>query len=181
VSSSSNHHERDHPGPQPYQPPPVIAYRVTYSQDRRSLHHERPSAERAAVELHGLAITELIELTPHIRTALEDHAIMSQTLDRLTSDPTQHHLSGLEHITLALRIANRCVITDLQSNCQSVQLGDLTWLDTRAMLDEREHCGEVLDLHREAVAYALDAQLVTRHFQQPYLVRLTTAGQRAVA
>lgn len=67
-------------------------------------------------------------------------------------------------VALAMRIANRAVLADITNESTRVDLGDgHRWYDIRPMLDNREHSGPSIDMAGEAIAYALDCRLVTRH------------------
>lgn len=67
-------------------------------------------------------------------------------------------------IALAMRIANRAVVTDIECGAHCVDIGDgLRWWDIRPMLDDREHCSESIDMAAEAIAYALDSGVVLQH------------------
>lgn len=72
-------------------------------------------------------------------------------------------------ITSAFLLANRYVVSDIETNC--VRCGE--WLDTRAAVDPREHSPECIDMMVEALRYAEKVGLVERHPQHRYLVRLT--------
>lgn len=77
-------------------------------------------------------------------------------------------------VALAMRIANRAVLDDIRSECPRVHLGDgQHWLDLRPMLDQREHSPASVDMAGEAIAYALDCRLITRHPVHAAYVRIT--------
>ena len=73
----------------------------------------------------------------------------------------------------AFALANRAVVSDIETECVRVDLGDgAHWYDTRPMLDPREHCYDVIDMAQQALRYAEAANLVQRHEEQRYLVRI---------
>lgn len=82
------------------------------------------------------------------------------------SNPRYAHLSL---VRLAFLIANRAVVSDIESECVALEGG---WWDVRPMLDPREHSPEVVDMVREAIDYALASQLAVRHPQHAHLLRL---------
>jgi hypothetical protein len=78
----------------------------------------------------------------------------------------------------AVAIADAAVISDIESECIRTQLDDdcpatWRWYDTRAMLDEREHSPQCIDMNSEALDYALMRGLAVRHPVKPHLVRIT--------
>lgn len=71
----------------------------------------------------------------------------------------------------ALRLANRAVREDIETECPKVCTGDgRIWWDTRPMTDPREHSPAVLDMTNDALKYAIESGLVRLHPMQPYLV-----------
>ena len=78
----------------------------------------------------------------------------------------------------SLAIANRAVIADIETEGVRVDLGDgLRWYDTRPMFDPREHADEVIEMLRQAIAYAEAAGIAWRSADTPHLVCLTPAFQ----
>lgn len=80
--------------------------------------------------------------------------------------------SGLEHCAAsAIRIADRAVLSDIET--EGVRVGarsDRTY-DVRPMLDERERGAESVDMASEAIAYALVRGLI-QQAGEPWLVRV---------
>lgn len=83
-----------------------------------------------------------------------------------------HQMGAIEHLVLAMRIASTAVISDIETNAICVTLDGATWWDVRPMLDEREQPPECVDMSRQAIAYALDAQIVEQHPAQPHMLRI---------
>lgn len=79
-------------------------------------------------------------------------------------------LSAEERARLAIQLATRAVITDIESEAHKVQLDGRIWWDTRPMTDEREHSPESIDMATQAIQYALCAQIASVHPQRPYLL-----------
>lgn len=74
----------------------------------------------------------------------------------------------------AIRIADRAVIADIETNGVRVgPRGDRLY-DVRPMLDQREHGPESVDMASEALAYALARGLV-QQAGEPWLVRIVVA------
>ena len=74
---------------------------------------------------------------------------------------------------LAVRIADRAVVADIQSFGVAVRSGGLRAWDCRPMVDAREHCEEVVDMAREAIVYAVARGLaVVDDPAQPYVLRI---------
>jgi hypothetical protein len=89
-----------------------------------------------------------------------------------------HMLQSLDLLRQTFTIANRAAIADIETECVAITLGDgLRWYDTRPMIDPREHCGELLDMATQTLAYADAAGLIARHPQQRHMVRLTLGGK----
>jgi hypothetical protein len=102
---------------------------------------------------------------------------MPHPLDQDTTLPAQLHVAA-QHLTLAMRIANRAVVEDLETYAHEVKLpGETTtWHDTRPMLDPREHAPIAIDMAVEALAYAEQAELIVRHPAERHLVRISRAA-----
>lgn len=84
-------------------------------------------------------------------------------------------LSQVQVLTMGLLIANRAAVSDIESECVAAQGDDgWRWYDTRPMLDPREHCGEIIDMATDTLAYAEACGLIRRHAQQRHLVRITS-------
>ncbi len=73
---------------------------------------------------------------------------------------------------LERRLAERAVIADLETTCDSIVIDGTPWWDTRPMIDPREHAQEVCDMAREALQYAECRELITWHPQHPHLARV---------
>ena len=70
-------------------------------------------------------------------------------------------------------IASAAVVAEIESNAPRVRLTEPgRWYDTRPMVDQREHCPEVIDMHELHLQWALDNGLAHRHLTQPHLVRI---------
>lgn len=80
-----------------------------------------------------------------------------------------------ELVANALRIADAAVVCDIESECAFFQEGGHRWYDTRPMLDEREHCPEVIDMARQALDYADRRGLVRRQASAPHLLRIVAS------
>ena len=76
---------------------------------------------------------------------------------------------------LAVEIADRAAITDIECETHPVKLDDSphTWRDVRPMVDEREHAPESIDMAMRAIDYALLRHLAERHPQHQHLLRIT--------
>lgn len=81
-------------------------------------------------------------------------------------------LQAAELIRRSMLIADRAVVSDVEELCPSFQLGGVTWIDVRPLLDERELSLECIDLNREALDYALMRGLIARHPEHAHLVRI---------
>ena len=66
----------------------------------------------------------------------------------------------------------------ISRECDAVQLAGATWLDTRPMVDPREHGPTLLDVNRELLDTACALQLVARH-PTPELAHLVCVMFRA--
>lgn len=75
-------------------------------------------------------------------------------------------------VAQAFELANRAVISDIETEGVKVKLDGATWWDTRPMVDPQEHAPLVVDMARQAIDYALQAGLVTRHPYEHHLVRI---------
>jgi len=82
-------------------------------------------------------------------------------------------LSPTAHAALAMRIAARAVITDIETEATAVRIEGALFYDVRPMLDPREHDSICIDMAGEAISYAIDAGLITSHPAAPHLVRIT--------
>lgn len=76
-------------------------------------------------------------------------------------------------VRLSLSIADRAVIDDIRS--MTVHTPHAHWLDTRPMLDQREHSPLYLDMADQALRYAEYRRLIVRHTTETHLVRFTRA------
>lgn len=74
---------------------------------------------------------------------------------------------------IAERIADRAVVADIEAWCPAFKLHDVTWIDVRPLLDERELSMQCIDMNTEALAYAEMRGLIARHPDHAHLVRIT--------
>jgi hypothetical protein len=75
-------------------------------------------------------------------------------------------------MTMAFAIANRAALADIETGAVRVNRPGGRWYDVRPMTDPREHCGPVLDMAAQTLAYAENAGLIQRHpNDKPPLVR----------
>jgi hypothetical protein len=81
-------------------------------------------------------------------------------------------MSDASLIAQAFDLANRAVISDIETGAVACQLAGVRWYDTRPMLDEREHDSVVVDMAGQAIGYALASRLVIQHPDMPHLVRI---------
>jgi hypothetical protein len=97
---------------------------------------------------------------------------MGRIAPQLTPAAHKQPASAMEHVTVsAIRIADRAVISDIESAGHRVgPLGNRLY-DVRPMLDEREQPAESIDMFSQALAYALARGLVEQA-HQPWLVRI---------
>jgi hypothetical protein len=89
--------------------------------------------------------------------------------DRVAHTP---FMSDSALIAQAFDLANRAVISDIETEAVAVTLSGVRWYDTRPMLDEREHDSVVIDMAGQAIGYALSSKLVIQHPAMPYMVRI---------
>lgn len=93
-----------------------------------------------------------------------------------TPTPAQvslHVDAALDAINLAMRIADRSVVSDVE--CMGVRDYSMPagpWYDVRPLLDEREHSPMVIDMARDAMAWGVHRGLLQHHAQMPYMVRV---------
>lgn len=78
----------------------------------------------------------------------------------MTTDPTPATAAAYAHL-----------VDVLVRECDRVTLAGADWLDTRPMVDPREHGPTLLDVNRELLDTACALQLVARH-PQPGLQHL---------
>jgi len=71
----------------------------------------------------------------------------------------------------ARHIAERAVISDIESDGIAVEFDGVRYYDIRPLVDLREVPGELLDMASEALAYALGAGIFEAHPVHPYLLR----------
>ena len=85
-------------------------------------------------------------------------------------------LTDSQLLVLGLSIANRAVISDIETGCVAVRNGNgWTWYDTRSMVDPREHASETLDMATDALAYAEASGLIRRHPRDRHMVRVLSS------
>lgn len=73
---------------------------------------------------------------------------------------------------LGLRIADRAVVSDVETMGVPVQHADGRWYDCRPMLDPREQPDSLVDMAREAIAWGLQRGLLVAHAYVPGLYRV---------
>jgi hypothetical protein len=78
----------------------------------------------------------------------------------------------IELVRQGLLIANRAIVSDIETECTRIDIDGMTWWDTLPMLNEQEHSTEVLDMVCEAMSFGLASGLLVRHPQMPQLVRI---------
>lgn len=83
-------------------------------------------------------------------------------------------MSGRDLTAMAAKLAGEAVVADIQTGAVHTVIDGQTWWDTRPMLDPREHSPVVIDMATEAIQYALDAGIATRHPHRSYLLALQT-------
>lgn len=72
----------------------------------------------------------------------------------------------------AYRLADCAVVADIETECAVVQDAGHQWYDLTLMLDQREHCAQVLDMVNESLCYGLARQLLVMHPTKNNLVRV---------
>ena len=77
-----------------------------------------------------------------------------------------------ESTRMAYAHADRYVLTELEGQPRITVDGQRGWIDTRPLLDEREHSPEIIDIWTEVLAYAVWRGLLQRHHAQPHMARL---------
>jgi hypothetical protein len=80
--------------------------------------------------------------------------------------------TALQLLNEALLIADRAVISDIETECVVEVLHWQRWYDTRPMLDPRERPDDLIEMARQAIEYAVRRGLVERHHAHAYLVRV---------
>lgn len=77
---------------------------------------------------------------------------------------------------LAYKNADRFVLGELDDQ-PTITIDHVPgWIDTRPLLDQREHSPQVIDIWAETLDYADWRGLVRRHPSQPHMVRLVRMG-----
>lgn len=71
----------------------------------------------------------------------------------------------------AWTLADAYAVSDIESNACPVQADGVRHYDISLMIDEREVPGELLDLARAAIGYALARRLFVQHPHRPCLLR----------
>lgn len=77
-----------------------------------------------------------------------------------------------ELLLLALELADDMAITDIESECHAVDLESGRWWDTRPMTDATRHGPDLSEMFARSLRYALIAELIEQHPEQPYLIRI---------
>lgn len=84
--------------------------------------------------------------------------------------------AALALLRQAVDIANRAVITDIETECQRHRLlsdnGQHWWYDVRTMTSLQEYGPESVDMATQALQYALDSGLIQPHPRHPHYVRI---------
>jgi len=78
-------------------------------------------------------------------------------------------------VQLALAVADRAVVADIEAFAAPAgrdHRGQRLY-DVRPMTDPREHSADVVDMAREALAYARLRRLITEQIDAPHLLTLT--------
>lgn len=97
---------------------------------------------------------------------------MGRIAPHLTPAVHKQPRNALEHLAATMaRIADRAVISDIETEAVRVGERGARTYDIRPMLDEREQPAENIDMFGEALAYAMARGLVTQG-EQPWLVRI---------
>lgn len=78
----------------------------------------------------------------------------------------------LETMRRAYRLADCAVVTDIETECFAVDDAGQLWYDLGPLLDDREHCAEVLDMVTESLCYGLARHLLVMHPSRKNLVRI---------
>ena len=76
-------------------------------------------------------------------------------------------ISALAHL-----LADRACVVDIEANCLPACADGRSWWDTRSLLDRNEQPDECIDMFAQALEYAAERNLFTRHPTQPHLVRI---------
>lgn len=77
----------------------------------------------------------------------------------------------------ALRLADRAVITDIESEAMCDGSREARCYDVRPMLDPREHSHECIDMMSEALAYAITRGLVIVTESTPWLMQIVSTPE----
>ena len=72
----------------------------------------------------------------------------------------------------AYRLADCAVVADIETECAVVEDAGHRWYDLAPLLDQREHCAQVLDMVTESLCYGLARQLLVMHPTNKNLVRV---------
>jgi hypothetical protein len=72
----------------------------------------------------------------------------------------------------AYKLADMYVVMDIETNGVSTTIDGQRHYDVRPWLDPHEQPGEFIDMATAAITYAAKRGLVTRHFQQPHMLRV---------
>jgi hypothetical protein len=86
-----------------------------------------------------------------------------QTATRVVRDCRPQEVA--RHLSNAMRLADACVIADIECGGIPVgtDMGGLKLYDLRPMVDPREMPDTVVDMNRQAIDWALQRGLITRH------------------
>lgn len=83
-----------------------------------------------------------------------------------------------QRMARAFAVAAQLLPWHLALYCDKVRIGTSTWLDTRPLLDMREHTAESIDMSLLMITHALTEGLAKRHHDMPHLIRLVYGGWR---
>jgi hypothetical protein len=72
----------------------------------------------------------------------------------------------------AFTLADMYVVADVETNCVDTVVDGVRHYDSRPWLDPREQPSEFIDMATAAIDYALQRGLITRHLQQPHMLRV---------
>jgi hypothetical protein len=94
-------------------------------------------------------------------------------MNRVHSDPVTT-AGAIEVMVIALRIANRSVVSLIECNCTRADTpGDLrAWWDVEPLTNRHEQPAEVLDMNTEELRFARTCHLIEDHPTLPHTVRI---------
>jgi hypothetical protein len=87
-------------------------------------------------------------------------------------------MNPIQAADMAHRIADRAVVADIESEAvPHTDAQGLIWSDTSCMLDPREMCDDFVEMNTQALDYAQQRGLITRHPKFGHLVLITKKAQ----